>query len=112
MDSQKDKERKMELVKVTEEMMIEQDGKRVYGYPDEVVRVIAENRGAEVTIIELDGTGMSDREKLGYVLVDLGYYDIPQRLANYIDYEAIGRDYDFGTSGEFTRKYFIEFKND
>lgn len=33
MDGQKDKERKskIELVKVTEEMMIEQDGKRVGG---------------------------------------------------------------------------------
>ncbi len=34
MDGQKDKERKMELVKVTEEMMIEQDGKRVGGDSD------------------------------------------------------------------------------
>lgn len=41
-------------------------------YPDKVVRVIAENRGAEVNIIELDDTGASDHEKLGYALVDLG----------------------------------------
>lgn len=78
-------------------------------YPDEVVRVIAENRDAEVTIIELDDTGVSDHEKLGYALVDLGYYDIPEQLANYIDYEAIGRDYDFGTSGELVNKYYLEF---
>ncbi|GED49639.1 antirestriction protein ArdA [Carnobacterium maltaromaticum] len=71
--------------------------------------MIAENRGAEVTIIELDDTGMSDREKLGYTLVDLGYYDIPEHLANYIDYEAIGRDYDFGTSGDLVNKYYLEF---
>lgn len=51
---------------------------------------------------------MSDREKLGRVLVDLGYYDIPEHLANYIDYEAIGRDYDLGTSGEFVECYFVE----
>ncbi|MEI5994357.1 antirestriction protein ArdA [Candidatus Enterococcus mansonii] len=79
------------------------------GYPDEVVRVIAENRDAEVTIIELDDTGVSDHEKLGYALVDLGYYDIPEHLANYIDYEALGRDYDFGTSGEFVDRYYIEY---
>ncbi|MBM7687507.1 antirestriction protein ArdA [Enterococcus ureilyticus] len=76
-------------------------------YPDEVVRVIAENRDAEVTIIELDDTGVSDYEKLGYALVDLGYYDIPEHLANYIDHEAIGRNYDFGMSGEFITKYYI-----
>lgn len=48
------------------------------GYPDEVIRVVAENRGAEVTIIELDDTGINDHEKLEYALVDLGYYDIPE----------------------------------
>lgn len=68
-------------------------------YPDEVVRVIAENKDAEVNIIDLDGIGVNDYEKLGYALVDLGYYNIPEYLMNYIDYEAIGRDYDFGTNG-------------
>lgn len=71
--------------------------------------MIAENRGAEVTIIELDDTEMNDHEKLGYALVDLGYYDIPEHLANYIDYEAIGRDYDLETSGEFVNGYYISF---
>ncbi len=83
--------------------------KEYMGYPDEVIRVIAENRGTEVNIIELDDTGVSDHEKLGYALVDLGYYDIPEQLANYIDYEAIGRDYDFGTSGDLVNKYYLEF---
>lgn len=72
------------------------------GYPDEVVRVIAENRGAEVTIIELDDTGMNDHEKLGYD-------DIPEHLTNYIDYEAIERDYNLETSGEFVNGYYISF---
>lgn len=78
-------------------------------YPDEVIRVIAENMGAEITIIELDDTGISDHEKLGYALVDLGYYDIPEHLVNYADYEAIGRDYDLGMSGEFLTGYYINF---
>lgn len=72
--------------------------------------MIAENRGGEVNIIELDDAGVSNHEQLEYALVDLGYYDIPQRLANYIDYEAIGRDYDLGTSGEFVGCYYIELE--
>lgn len=61
------------------------------------------------TIIELDDTGVSYHEKLGYALVDLGYYDIPEHLVNYIDYEAIGRDYDLGISGEFVGEYYLEY---
>ncbi len=161
MDGQKDKERnnKMKLRKVTEEMMMEQDGKRVGGdsdhwiyltnlkaynegfllgvylhfpfdeeeydfsqslakrydsleeymsYPDEVIRVIAENRDAEINIIELYDAGVSNHEKLRYALVSLRYYDILEHLANYVDYEAIGRDYRVRTSGEFVSSYYID----
>lgn len=52
---------------------------------------------------------MNDHEKLGYALVDLGYCDIPEYLANYIDYEAIGIEYELGTSGEFVDRYYIEY---
>lgn len=69
--------------------------------------MIAENRGGEVNIIELDDTGVSDHEKLEYALVDFWYYDIPEHFANYIAYGAIGWDYDLGTSGEFSGGYFI-----
>ena len=58
---------------------------------------------------QLDDTGMNDHEKLRYALVDLGYHDIPEYLVNYIDYEAIGRDYDLETSGELANGYYIEF---
>lgn len=44
---------------------------------------------AEVNLTELDDAGMNDHEKLGYALVNLGYYDIPKHLSNYIDYEVI-----------------------
>lgn len=66
--------------------------------------MIAENRDDEVTIIELD-----DTEKLGYALVELEYYDIPEYLVNYIDYETIGREYEFEASGQFSEDYFVEF---
>lgn len=79
------------------------------GYPREVVKVIAENLGSEIHIIELDNDVLgSDEEKLGYSLVDMGYFEIPDNLVNYIDYEAVGRDYAINSSGEFAIDYFIE----
>ena len=45
------------------------------GYPREVVKAIAENLGSEIHIIELDNDILgSNEEKLGYALVDMGYY--------------------------------------
>lgn len=71
--------------------------------------MIAENLGSEIHIIELDNDVLgSDEEKLGYSLVDMGYFEIPDNLVNYIDYEAVGRDYAINSSGEFAIDYFIE----
>lgn len=79
-------------------------------YPGEVVKVIAENLNSEVSIIELDNDILgSDEKKLGYAIVDMEYLEIPDNLINYIDYEAIGRDYAMDVGGEFIRNYFISF---
>lgn len=49
-------------------------------------------------------------EKLGHALYDEGIIVIPENLINYIDYEAVGRDYNYSTCGEFIdRGYHIEF---
>lgn len=77
-------------------------------YPDEVIRVIAGYQGERPIIHELF-EGSTDEEKLGYVLVDEGLIMVPEHLRNYIDYEAIGRDYAINVSGEFVGEYFIEF---
>ena len=79
-------------------------------YPREVVKVIAENLGSEINIIELDNDMLgSDEEKLGYALVDRGYFEIPDNLINYIDYEAIGKEYMLISCGEcVSEKYYIE----
>lgn len=53
---------------------------------------------------------MSDHEKLGYALVELGYYDIPEHLERYMNCEVIGREYDFDTNGELVSGYYIEIK--
>ena len=78
-------------------------------YPREVIKVIAENLDSEINIIELDRDILgSDEERLGYALVDMGYFEIPDNLINYINYEAIGRDYKIDVIGEFALRYFIE----
>ncbi|HBI1549256.1 TPA: antirestriction protein ArdA [Enterococcus faecalis] len=77
-------------------------------YPDEVVRVISNHEGENPTIYELF-EGSTDEEKLGYVLVDNGLIIVPENLRNYVDYEAIGRDYVLNTNGEFAEEHFIEF---
>lgn len=80
-------------------------------YPREVVKVIAENLGSEINIIELDNDILeSDEEKLGYALVDMRYFEMPDNLINYIDYDKIGKDYILGSSGEFsTSGFYVEF---
>lgn len=78
-------------------------------YPREVVKMIAENLGSEINIIELDNDILgSDEEKLGYALVDMGYFEIPDNLVNYIDYGAIGRDYKLEKSCEIVNNFCIE----
>ena len=77
-------------------------------YPDEVVRVIAEHRGESPSIYELY-EGMTDEERLGYLLVKEGLIIVPDHLRSYIDYEAIARDHAMNTDGEFVDRYFVEF---
>lgn len=79
-------------------------------YPREVVEVIAENLGCIPTIFELDDNEtMSNDEKLGYALVDEALILVPTHLRNYLDYEALGRDYRLTINGEFVGNYYIEF---
>jgi antirestriction protein len=45
---------------------------------------------------------VSDNDDLGRYLIDeLGYEEIPDHLANYIDYGAYGRDFSINENGEF-----------
>lgn len=82
--------------------------KEYMSYPNEVIRTIAKHQGQQLTIYELR-EGSTNEEKLGYVLVDEGLVTVPQSLRNYIDYEAVGRDYAINTCGEFAANYFVEF---
>lgn len=45
----------------------------------------------------------SNDEELGYEIVEQGYWgiEIPEALVNYIDYEAIGRDFAINVNGEY-----------
>lgn len=52
---------------------------------------------------------MSNDEKLGYALVDEALIIVPVHLINYLDYEAIGRDYRLNMVGEVAGNYYIEF---
>lgn len=46
--------------------------------------------------------GVSDNDDLGrYLIEELECEEIPERLENYIDYEAYGRDYSINEGGEF-----------
>ena len=53
---------------------------------------------------------VNDDEDLGYYLVDEGimFNNVPEEVKNYLDYEAIGRDYRFNTSSCCTNYGFIE----
>lgn len=76
----------------------------------EVVKVIAQNPGSEINIIELDNDILGcDEEKLGYALVGRRYFEIVDNLINYIDYEAVGRDYTMNSSDEFIAEAYIEY---
>lgn len=78
-------------------------------HPRELVKVISENLNQEFIIHNLY-EGSAVEEKLGYALYDGGFIIIPDNLINYIDYEAIGRDYKYNSFGEFVDgKYYIEF---
>ncbi len=51
---------------------------------------------------------MVDNEDLGrYLIEELSYEEIPERLANYFDYEAYGRDFAINEGGEFVGSGYI-----
>jgi antirestriction protein len=51
---------------------------------------------------------VSDNDDLGRYLIDeLGYEEIPDPLANYIDYEGYGRDFSINEGGEFVNGGYI-----
>ena len=52
--------------------------------------------------------GVHDNESLGYYLIDsLDFEEIPDRLQNYFDYEAYGRDFDLNENGSFAEGGYI-----
>lgn len=50
---------------------------------------------------------IKDDEDLGRELAYSGYIEIPDRLVNYIDYAAIGRDFEIEAEGGLTAQGFI-----
>lgn len=53
--------------------------------------------------------GVEDEEDLGYYVVREGLWGVvPDSLAGYLDYEAIGRDIFLNANGIFTEQGFIE----
>lgn len=51
----------------------------------------------------------SDKFELGCSLVENGYFEVPDYLELYFDYEALGRDYTYNTTGVFVDCYYIEY---
>lgn len=53
---------------------------------------------------------VNNEEDLGYYVVDNGLFgvDIPESLSSYIDYEAVGRDWNLNCSGGFTSYGWLE----
>ncbi len=56
-------------------------------------------RHAEEAVLIPD---IDTHEELGQYLVDAGYIDVPEHLLSYLDYEAIGRDWDYNSTGGIT----------
>jgi hypothetical protein len=55
---------------------------------------------------------VNDYGDLGHYLIDgLGYEEVPERLENYFDYDAYGRNYVDDENGEFINGGFV-FRND
>ena len=51
----------------------------------------------------------SDKFELGCSLVENGYFEVPDYLEIYFDYEALGRDYIYKTIGVFVDSYYVEY---
>lgn len=82
----------------------------------EVLSAILEHLGddlAEALEVLRDGEysyypGVYEEEDLGVFVVDEGLFgEVPESLLNYLDYEAIGRDWRINEGGSFTSKGYI-----
>lgn len=51
----------------------------------------------------------SDKFELGCSVVENGYFEVPNYLEIYFDYEALGRDYTYTTTGVFVDCYYVEY---
>lgn len=57
--------------------------------------------------------GVRDDEDLGrYLIEEMGFEEVPERLQNYIDYEAYGRDFHISEGGEFIDNGYVYRNND
>lgn len=50
----------------------------------------------------------SDIFELGCTLVENGYFEVPDYLEMYFDYEALGRNYTYTNTGVFEDCYYVE----
>ena len=76
---------------------------------EEVIQYIAGFEGKEANIIHLGGSeNLSKHERVGHSLIALGYYGVSRNLLSYIDYEKLGKDFLFNSSGDVIGDYFIE----
>lgn len=51
---------------------------------------------------------VSDESDIGYYLVDEGLFgEVPEKVAMYLDYKAIGRDYIINSAGTFTNNGYV-----
>lgn len=55
-------------------------------------------------------SGIANHEDLGYYIVEEGLWceNVPDSLRNYLDYEAIDRDYDYDSAGGFYGNGYLE----
>ena len=87
---------------------------------DRLNDVDEETLGALLELLDLD-TSLSllesgdyqifqayDEEGLGRELCNEGYFEVPEELENYIDYEKLGQDYSMTVDGGFTSIGFVE----
>ena len=55
---------------------------------------------------------VSDESDIGYYLVDEGLFgEVPEKVAMYLDYKAIGRDYIINSAGTFTNNGYVSIAN-
>jgi len=51
---------------------------------------------------------VANNDDLGrYLIEEMGFEEVPERLTNYIDYEAYGRDFSINEGGEFVESGYI-----